>query len=113
MSASALAVGVYLIARYFMHGVGVEGWTSVIVSLYFIGGLVLANMGVLGLYLGKVYNEVRERPLYVIRDLLNFDDSHCDLLAPSKTISDRSIRPSSSLASHLTSQTFDSEAFKS
>jgi glycosyltransferase involved in cell wall biosynthesis len=107
MSASALAVGVCYIARYFMHGVGVEGWTSVIVSLYFIGGLVLANMGVLGLYIGKVYNEVRERPLYVIRDLLNFDESQSDVLALSKTLSGESTR------SHLASQTRDKEAIKS
>jgi hypothetical protein len=73
MSASAVAVGLYYIARYFMHGIGVEGWASVVVSLYFLGGLLLANMGVIGLYIGKVYNEVRERPLYIIRDLLNFD----------------------------------------
>jgi dolichol-phosphate mannosyltransferase len=73
MSASAVVVGLYYIARYFIHGISVEGWASVIVSIYFIGGLVLANMGVLGLYLGKVYNEVRDRPLYVVRELLNFD----------------------------------------
>jgi polyisoprenyl-phosphate glycosyltransferase len=103
MSASALAVGVYYIARYFMHGVGVEGWTSVIVSLYFIGGLVLANMGVLGLYIGKVYNEVRERPLYVIRDLINFDEAQSDIAALSKTLAGR----------HLASQTLDREAIKS
>lgn len=109
MSASALAVGVYYIARYFMHGIGVEGWTSVIVSVYFIGGLVLANMGVLGLYMGKVYNEVRERPLYVIRDLLNFDASPSDILALSKTLSGEPVRA----PRHLTSQTLDSEATRS
>lgn len=73
MSASAVAVGLYFIARYFIHGISVEGWASVVVSLYFLGGLLLANMGILGLYLGKIYNEVRERPLYIIRDMLNFD----------------------------------------
>lgn len=72
MSASALMVGLYFGFRYFFSGVGVEGWTSVIVSIYFIGGLLLANLGVLGLYLGKVFNEVKERPLYVVRETLNF-----------------------------------------
>jgi glycosyltransferase involved in cell wall biosynthesis len=81
MSASAVAVGLYYIARYFMHGIGVEGWASVVVSLYFLGGLLLANMGVIGLYIGKVYNEVRERPLYIIRDLLNFDQQDSSMRA--------------------------------
>jgi glycosyltransferase involved in cell wall biosynthesis len=80
MSGSAVAVGLYYIARYFMHGIGVEGWASVVVSLYFLGGLLLANMGVIGLYIGKVYNEVRERPLYVIRDLVNFDKQDSSML---------------------------------
>jgi glycosyltransferase involved in cell wall biosynthesis len=88
MSASAVAVGLYYIVRYFTHGIGVEGWASVIVSLYFLGGLLLANMGVLGLYLGKIYNEVRERPLYIVRDLLNFDQTEKSILALSKTISE-------------------------
>jgi len=91
MSASALAVGIYYIARYFMHGISVEGWASVIVSIYFIGGLLLANMGVLGLYMGKVYNEVRERPLYVIRELLNFDEPEPSILALSKSISEQPV----------------------
>lgn len=93
MSASAVAIGIYLIARYFMHGIGVEGWASVIVSIYFIGGLLLANMGVLGLYLGKVYNEVKERPLYIVRDLLNFDQ-------PKGSLATLSDRPPSSVSEH-------------
>jgi len=87
MSASAVAVGLYYIVRYFTHGVGVAGWASVIVSVYFIGGLLLANMGVLGLYIGKIYNEVRERPLYIVRELVNFDQPDRIILALSETIS--------------------------
>jgi dolichol-phosphate mannosyltransferase len=75
MAGSAILVCLLFIFRYFSLGVGVEGWTSVIVSIYFLGGLLLVNLGILGLYLGKVFNEVRERPLYVIRDLLNFDET--------------------------------------
>lgn len=74
MSGSAFAVGLAFAIRYFTRGIGVEGWTSVIVSIYFIGGLLLANLGVIGLYLGKVFNEVKERPLYVIKETVNFQD---------------------------------------
>jgi glycosyltransferase involved in cell wall biosynthesis len=73
MAASAVIAGGIDIVRYFTRGIGVAGWTSVIVAIFFIGGLILANMGVVGLYLGKVFNEVKGRPLYIIRDEVNFD----------------------------------------
>jgi dolichol-phosphate mannosyltransferase len=73
MAASALLFGAIAVVRYMVHGISVAGWTSVIVSVYFIGGLILANLGVLGLYLGKIFNEVKERPLYVVRDRVNFE----------------------------------------
>jgi dolichol-phosphate mannosyltransferase len=76
MSGSAFLVGLFFAIRYFTRGIGVEGWTSVIVSIYFIGGLLLANLGVLGLYLGKVFNEVKDRPLYMVRETINFEDTH-------------------------------------
>jgi dolichol-phosphate mannosyltransferase len=73
MSGSALLVALFYIYKYLRHGITVSGFTSLIVSVYFIGGLILANMGVLGLYLGKVFNEVKERPLYIVRETINFD----------------------------------------
>ena len=38
------------------------------VSIYFIGGLLFANMGVVGLYIGKIFNEVKNRPLYLVKE---------------------------------------------
>jgi dolichol-phosphate mannosyltransferase len=73
MSGTALLLGLFFVLRYLLYGVGVAGWTSVFVSIYFIGGLMLANMGVLGLYLGKVFNEVKGRPLYIVRDTINLE----------------------------------------
>lgn len=78
MSTAAVLAGIYYIVRYFTTGIGVTGWTTVVVSLYFLGGLVLANLGVLGLYLGKVFNEVKHRPLYVVSARLNFKGSESD-----------------------------------
>jgi glycosyltransferase involved in cell wall biosynthesis len=75
MSGSAVLVGLYYIVRYMTHGISVEGWTSVIVSVYFIGGLVLANLGVVGLYMGKVFNEVKDRPLYLVKETINLESA--------------------------------------
>ena len=73
MSGSAFLIGFIFVLRFLIYSIAVQGWTSVIVSIYFIGGLLLANMGVIGLYLGKVFNEVKQRPLYVIQETLNID----------------------------------------
>ncbi|HUW07642.1 MAG TPA: glycosyltransferase family 2 protein [Williamwhitmania sp.] len=58
--------GIYLIFKKLALGVPIEGWTSLMVSMFFIGGLILANLGFLGLYVGKIFDEVKDRPLYFI-----------------------------------------------
>jgi dolichol-phosphate mannosyltransferase len=44
----------------------VMGWSSLMVSLYFLGGLIIAMLGMIGLYLGKTFDETKRRPLYII-----------------------------------------------
>jgi hypothetical protein len=44
------------------------GWTSIMVAIFFLSGLVFANLGLLGLYIGRIFDEAKERPLYVIKD---------------------------------------------
>ena len=68
LSFFSLLYGSWLILRYFMFSIPVEGWTSVMVSIYFIGGLLFANMGILGLYIGKIFDETKNRPIYIIQD---------------------------------------------
>ncbi|HBF34006.1 TPA: glycosyltransferase [Candidatus Sumerlaeota bacterium] len=65
----------FLVVRYFVYNVHVEGWTSTLVSLYFLGGLVMMNLGIVGLYLGKVFDETKGRPIYIVREKLNIADS--------------------------------------
>jgi len=71
VSLLSIFFAVYLIIRYFITGIPVAGWTSVMVSIYFIAGLLFANMGVLGLYIGKIFDETKERPLYIIKNKIN------------------------------------------
>ena len=59
--------GIYLLISAFFGGVQtLEGWLSTITATSFIGGLILLNQGVLGLYLGRMYNQAKGRPLYVV-----------------------------------------------
>ncbi len=64
--------GAFLLLRHLLYpGMHtVEGWLSTITVTTFLGGLVLLNQGVLGLYLGRLYNQAKGRPLYVIDKVL-------------------------------------------
>jgi dolichol-phosphate mannosyltransferase len=73
LSIAAQLYAVWLAIRYFIWLVPVEGWTSLMVAIFFLSGLMFANIGVVGLYLGKVFDEARRRPLYVVMDRTNFD----------------------------------------
>jgi len=60
----------YLIVKYFLTDEIVPGWTSVMVSIYFISGLLFANLGLIGFYLGKIFDETKNRPRYVIDEII-------------------------------------------
>ena len=83
-----------LVFDYILLSKPVEGWTSVMVSIYFLSGMLLANMGLLGLYMGKIFNETKGRPIYVIEDQVGFTGD--DRLIPDS----RSNSPISDLASN-------------
>ncbi|MBW4520943.1 MAG: glycosyltransferase family 2 protein [Scytolyngbya sp. HA4215-MV1] len=67
----AFFYGIYIIFRAFAFGVPVVGWSSLIVSLYFLGGIIIFNLGIIGIYLSKSFNEVKKRPLYLVRNYTN------------------------------------------
>lgn len=66
VSLIAILVGCYFVIRSFIVDVTVSGWASLIVSLYFLFGMLMAVIGVVGLYVGKIYQQVKDRPLYFI-----------------------------------------------
>ncbi len=67
MSLLSFAYGIYIIIRKFFYDVPL-GWSSIMASIFFIGGLIFANLGIIGLYLGKVFNETKNRPLYIVKE---------------------------------------------
>jgi len=69
----AFFYGIFLIIRYFITDVPVMGWTSMMVSFWFVGGLIFSLLGILGLYIGRVFDEVKYRPLYVIQEEIDGD----------------------------------------
>ena len=67
MAFFSFSYGVYYFTRALLYGSPIEGWSSLFVSLYFIGGIIIAILGVMGIYLGKAFDESKKRPLYIVR----------------------------------------------
>jgi len=69
----AVCYGIIIVIQYLRSGISVPGWTTLAVLICFLGGLGFANLGILGLYLGKVFDEVKGRPLYGVEQTLNIE----------------------------------------
>lgn len=67
MATVSFGFGTYILGRALWHGSAIPGWSSLIVSLYFIGGLIIGILGIIGVYLGKTFDESKKRPLYIVR----------------------------------------------
>ena len=75
-----MAVVSFLLALYNLIAkmtgiIRVDGFTSTIFSIWFVGGLLLFVMGVLGIYIGKIFDQVKGRPLFVVKELINIDQN--------------------------------------
>jgi len=55
-------------------GGAIPGWTSTVAPLYFLGGVQLFFLGIVGEYIGKIYSEVKNRPRYIVQETVNFDE---------------------------------------
>lgn len=62
-------IAVYVLISYFHHS-AISGWTSIMLSVWFLGSLILMSMGIVGEYIGKIFIEVKNRPRYAIKDYL-------------------------------------------
>ena len=63
----SIVLGVETLVNYFLH-IAVEGFTTVILLLLMIGGCIMVSLGIIGHYLGRIYEEVKGRPRFIIRD---------------------------------------------
>lgn len=83
-------VGVYALSQKLLHQTQL-GWTSLITSIWFIGGLMLISIGLIGEYIGKIYEEVKQRPRFVIdKDLSSNHDFSRDHYVNSTLLIDQS-----------------------
>jgi dolichol-phosphate mannosyltransferase len=83
--AAALLAVLYLLSVFVQKLLGftVEGWATIMVAMLFLGSVQLICLGILGEYLGRIFNEVKPRPMYVIEEIraLNADPSGVELMS--------------------------------
>ena len=65
----SIGIGIYVL-HALIAGTAVPGWSSLILSIWLVGGFVLIAIGIVGTYIGKIYQEVKGRPLYNIQEIL-------------------------------------------
>ncbi|MCX6155922.1 MAG: glycosyltransferase family 2 protein [Candidatus Kapabacteria bacterium] len=66
----SICISIWIIIEYYRSNV-ITGWTSVLVSIYFIGGISMISIGIIGEYIGKIYEEVKKRPRFIIEKKIN------------------------------------------
>jgi putative glycosyltransferase len=71
----SIAVILYFIGRYFTSGIGVDGFTSEIVSIWFLGGLITFILGILGIYIANILAETKRRPYTSVRRIYRADNN--------------------------------------
>lgn len=64
----SLAAAGLFVFRKLVYGIAVDGYTSIIVALFFLGGIIIMNLGIVGVYIGRIYDQVKHRPLYIVED---------------------------------------------
>jgi len=73
---AAVALGIimalwYLFGKIFGYTNAESGWTSIMITIIFFGGIQLLTIGVLGEYIGILFDEVKDRPEYIIDEIIN------------------------------------------
>jgi polyisoprenyl-phosphate glycosyltransferase len=76
LSLIAFLYAIFLVVRTLIYGIDVPGYASLMVVILFLGGMQLVTLGVMGEYLGRVYEEVKGRPLYLVGSCYGFQSNY-------------------------------------
>lgn len=69
----SFGVGLYFVGKYLVFGIPVVGYTSLIVSIYFLSGIIIFILGLLGIYIGKTFAQSKARPSFIVKEMVNYD----------------------------------------
>lgn len=72
VSGLSFLYGIYVLYLKFIRGMTVQGWASIMVTVLFLGGVQLITLGIIGEYIGRLGEESKQRPTYVVKEKINF-----------------------------------------
>ena len=78
VSIVAFALATFYVVTFFAWHKQISGFTTEIVCILFLGGVQLISVGILGEYIGRIYEEVKQRPLYIVRERIGFEPAEPD-----------------------------------
>ena len=64
----------FVLISWATHVSNPEGWNTLAAAVFFFGGLILSTLGVVGLYIGNIFDVTKERPLYIIQETINLEE---------------------------------------
>ena len=70
ISIMSFSAGIFLIIKRLVYGSQAYGLTSIVVSVLFIGGIQLIAIGIIGEYIGRIYEEMKQRPIFIVKELI-------------------------------------------
>ena len=71
MSLFSMLIALFYLYRYFSNTITEIGYTSIILSIWFLSGVIVMILGIVGIYVGKTFEKVKERPLFIIKESIN------------------------------------------
>ena len=74
VSFGAFGYLIYIIISRVLLGMHLPGWPAMMAAMLFLGGTILLTVGVLGIYVGRIHDQIKERPRFIIRSMIGFDD---------------------------------------
>lgn len=69
--AISLLISIFYLIRYLSGGIAVDGFTTIVISMWLLGGIIIMLIGMTGIYIGKIFDKAKDRPMYIIRDKIN------------------------------------------
>lgn len=71
ISILCVCIALFYLCRYLLGNISISGFTTIILSLWFIAGVIISLLGIIGLYIGKIFDQVKGRPTYIVKERIN------------------------------------------
>lgn len=69
----SLLIALFYLIRYLTGGIAVDGFTTMVISMWLLGGIIIMLIGMTGIYIGKIFDKTKDRPMYIISEKLNLE----------------------------------------